>query len=506
MVAKSFTHRIIPVLGLSLLAAFGCSKQDPTPAPSLSAAGAQGAAPGTALANAVKLRSKHYIIIASGDVLPAGMAAQTKQANGTVTSLLGEAGLAMATSDDPNFATKAAKIPGVRSVINDCLFQAFDARQERTAALPASHQNGMPNPTGNPFLPFQWGLTAIQAPAAWRTGAQGADVVVADLDTGFDLTHPDLQPNILSSASFVMLPGQDQDAQYRGLGSSHGTHTAGTIAAADNSIGVIGVAPKAKLMLLKVLGDAGEGSFSWVINGIIYAADHNADIINMSLVAALPRNGKYLDEQGNTINNTKATQELLVALSKATSYVTKRGVTIIASAGNEGNDGNKDQSWVRIPADATGVISISATGPMGWAKSPNTCDLDRFASYSNYGTPAVTFAAPGGDYAYSNFTEVTTMAGFYGYTWAMDMVLSTDNNGGYAWLAGTSMAAPHASGVAALIIGKNGGHMDPTQVEAILRASADDLGKPGRDPYYGYGRINAYKAVTQGQKGAVAGM
>ncbi|WP_262490244.1 S8 family serine peptidase [Hymenobacter coccineus] len=80
-----------------------------------------------------------------------------------------------------------------------------------------------------------------------------------------------------------------------------------------------------------------------------------------------------------------------------------------------------------------------------------------------------------------------------------DYVFSTTSNGGYAWSAGTSMAAPHASGVAALIIGKNGGRMDPARVEAVLRASADDLGKPGRDEYYGYGRVNALRAVTQVQ-------
>jgi subtilisin family serine protease len=499
MRSKLLTPKFLPLLGLGLLSTFGCSKEDLQPSDNLSASATQQAT--VQNASAVLLRSKHYIIIASGDQLPADITEQTKSANGTVTSLLSEVGIASATSDDPNFATKAARISGVRSVVHDFTYQAFDPQKERSVEATADNVNPPSAGDSNPYFPLQWGATAIQAPEAWNTGAQGEGTVVADLDSGFDLTHPDLQPNIVGSVSFV--PGED--AQFRGAGSSHGTHTAGTIAAVDNNRGVIGIAPKAKLLLVKVLTDAGSGSFSWMINGIVYAVQHKAAVINLSLGAALPRNGKFLDDNGTPddpsddkiINDAKATQELLVAISKATGYATKHGVTIIASAGNDANDGNKDQSLAHIPADATGVISISATAPMGWATAPLTTNLDRFASYSNYGTSAIDFAAPGGDFAYPT-NELVVFRGVRQYVWALDMVLSTAKNGGYTWMAGTSMAAPHATGVAALIIGKNGGQMDPARVEAILRASADDLGKPGRDEFYGHGRINALRAVSQG--------
>ena len=121
------------------------------------------------------------------------------------------------------------------------------------------------------------------------------------------------------------------------------------------------------------------------------------------------------------------------------------------------------------------------------------------ASYTNYGTADVAFAAPGGDAMYSKKDEIAyNFRGISQYVWALDMVMSLTNNG-YSWSAGTSMAGPHVAGVAALIIGKHGSPMAPAQVLSVLRASADDLGKPGRDPYYGYGRVNALRAVTSVQ-------
>jgi len=131
--------------------------------------------------------------------------------------------------------------------------------------------------------------------------------------------------------------------------------------------------------------------------------------------------------------------------------------------------------------DCGRILSISATGPVGWGLDP-TVDLDTSACYTNYGS-AIDYSAPGGNFAL-----------YPGSQWWLDMVFSTFPDG-WAWMAGTSMATPHVSGVAALIIEANGHRLTPSQVESILRQSADDLGKHGRDEWYGRGRVNAAQAV-----------
>ncbi|MGY2130810.1 S8 family peptidase [Hymenobacter sp. HD11105] len=503
MKARQFTPKFTATLGLALLFTFGCSKEDLNPSENLSQRTNSDASIESVPTSTVR-RGNHYIIISATDKLPSDIDSKTKSANGKVTKQLSGVGIATATSDDPNFIAKASKISGVRSVIHDFTYQGYDP-QEKTVEATADNTNPPSSADNDPLFPLQWGHTAIQAPEAWNTGARGQNVRVAVLDGGFYLRHPDLLGNIVDSKSFV--PGeaaQFDPALNRGGTFSHGTHTAGTIAAVDNAIGVIGVAPDAKLVLVKVLRDSGSGAFSWMIEGIEYAVTKQANVINMSLGGALPRNGKYMDDNGTPNDPSddfqvkdkevqKEVAELVEAINKATTYAAKNGVTVIASAGNDATD-MKAANMIHMPSDAKDVISISATGPIGWALNTST-NLDRVASYTNFGTPDVDLAAPGGDFSYPT-NEIVTFRGVRQFVWALDMVLSTATATSYSWSAGTSMAAPHAAGVAALIIGKNGGQMAPNRVEAILRSSADDLGTPGRDAYYGHGRVNALRAVS----------
>jgi subtilisin family serine protease len=210
---------------------------------------------------------------------------------------------------------------------------------------------------------------------------------------------------------------------------------------------------------VKVLSEnTGIGLLSYLNEAIVYAADNGADVINMSLGGYLPRrNGWWV---GDFHVTAKMVGEMLHATQRAINYAYQQGATMVAAAGNSALDADHDKNAVLIPAQLTHVIAVSATdmwdGP--WY-------------LNNYGKTLVSFAAPG------------------------DWVLSDINNNKFAYWSGTSQAAAHVSGVAALIIGQNGGSLHPAQVESVLKQSADDLGKPGNDDYYGMGRVNAYKAV-----------
>jgi subtilisin family serine protease len=435
-----------------------------------------------------------YLVIASSNRLPAGLAQQVEAAGGTITRTIPEIGIAVVESSNPDFTADASGIQGVSSVVPNVKLQWIEPTYEEAVTV----DTGNPPFSGDDdfYFDLQWGHDAVDAPEAWDAGGRGAGARVAVLDTGFDLDHVDLAPNINYGLSANFVPGE---TLWYALPDpfSHGSHTAGTVAAADNGFGTIGVAPDAELVLVKVLGDAGSGDFDWVISGIVYAANVDADVINMSLGAALSRHG-YYDEYEDRWVSADEVAELTTALGRATTYAHQQGVTVIASAGNDGNDGDHDKDLLHLPSDSPHVISVAATAPYGWAVD-FTADLDEPAHYTNYGQSVIDFAAPGGDWdmAYDpagwNICVVGPLAR---PCFVFDYVFSTGSSldptiASYYWGSGTSMAAPHVSGVAAIIIGENGGDLHPAQVEAALRQSADDLGKPGQDDFYGKGRVNA---------------
>lgn len=443
-----------------------------------------------------------YVVTANTHDFDAQLARKVESAGGTVTARLPQIGVAVVESDYTDFATRAARIPGVHSAVSDYVMQ-FDL-PEGGESIQADFANPPNSGDNDAFFDLQWGHAAVEAAGAWNAGYRGAGATVAVLDSGLYCSHVDIAPNLIGGTSFV--PSEPNFCNT--TGSSHGTHVAGTILAADNGIGTIGVAPQSKLLAVKVLSAAtGSGSFAGIIQGIVYAADNGADVINMSLGVrgGLPVNGQGANDVRNLINAT----------ARATRYARSKNALVIVSAGNDGRDLDKDSrtqvcdaagancfnlNLTAFPAELPGVLSISALAPEGWAKTFDNDNLDLLASYSNFGVTGISFSAPGGDFRYPGNEacsrtltngQVITVA-----CWVFDMVLSTTTGtGGYSWNAGTSMAAPHVSGVAALIIGKHGGELAPAEVERILRASSDDVGRPGADPVYGSGRVNAAKAV-----------
>lgn len=431
--------------------------------------------------------SNSYVVIAN-NILDGDLADQIRAVGGTVTSELSSIRVVVATSSDPSFMAAASAIPGVRSVVPDYDVQWIDPVEMSNAV----EVEGNPPNSGDDDALFdlQWGHDAVDAPEAWDAGYRGAGARVAILDSGIDSTHPDIAPNLNVGLCTSFVPGESFDVQ-PGSYFNHGTHVAGTVAGADNGIGIIGIAPEAELVAVKVLSEySGSGAFSWILQGIIYATDIDADIINMSLSGSF-----RISTYGN------AAAEVLVAFTRAVQYANQHGTTVIASAGNAGRDRDHDADYLYVPADAAGVIAVSATAPDGWGADPST-DLDLPASYTNYGRSRIDFAAPGGDGDYVGGN--CTVIGINRPCRVFDYVLSASSQSWY-WAYGTSMSAPHVAGVAALIVGKSGGSLSPKLVEAALRASADDLGQPGQDPYYGSGRVNALRAVTIGIPGGGGG-
>ena len=425
-----------------------------------------------------------YIVMARNKNQLQSIINSLNAAGGTVVHELAEVGAVIVQSSDAGFKNRAARVNGVRSVIPDLVYQ-FN--------LPEPHGEVSVQSLGDPpnsgsadfFFDLQWGHNAVRAHHAWAEGIRGQGVRVAVLDNGFDLAHPDLVPNINFglSANFV----EGESLQY-GLPDafSHGSHVAGIIAAAQNDFGVIGVAPDAELVLVKVISDAGLSSWSNVAFGIIHAALAEADVINMSLGGAVPQRG-FSDNDITVSANEVA--ELRVFMTRVINFANQSGSTVITSAGNAALNRDRTKDLLNLPADLPNVISISATAPVGWATDPENINLDNLASYSNYGRSAIDFAAPGGDSIYPG-NENCTIAGLLRPCWVFDLVFSTGNAGWY-WSQGTSMASPHAAGIAALIISENGGSMHPSQVEAELRKRADRIDTGGRSTSFGLGRVSS---------------
>jgi subtilisin family serine protease len=308
----------------------------------------------------------------------------------------------------------------------------------------------------------QWHLRTIHADRAW-TKSKGSGVIVAVVDTGVDRTHPDLAGRFVAGRNFVdaATGGDDNWDDQQG----HGTFMAGLIAAdTGNADGVASVAPLAKIMAVRVLNDKGTGDPSVVARGIRYAADHGADVINLSLAQ------EAIGGSGSGGVNLFSGQEM----DQAIRYAAGRGAVVVIAAGN--NFSNGGASTPSYSTSASGVIVVGAS-----------TRSDRRAAYSNYGNGMDVLAPGGGSSSDPSASSCQANSPVVSTWWN-----SSTGNAAYGSGCGTSMAVAHVSGIAALLVAR--GSSNAAAVGRIER-TAVDLYTSGWDRYSGYGRVDAAAAV-----------
>ncbi|KPU62322.1 peptidase S8 [Thermococcus sp. EP1] len=318
---------------------------------------------------------------------------------------------------------------------------------------------GKPPGVGKPKPPqppqeIPWGISRVKALDAWSIsdGSSGGVIEVAILDTGIDYDHPDLAANLAWGVSVLRGKVSTKPKDYRDQ-NGHGTHVAGTVAALNNEIGVVGVAPSVEIYAIRVLGPSGSGSYSDIILGIeqaLLGPDGILDSDGDGIIVGDPD-----DDAAEVISMSLGGSSDVESFHDAINWAYSWGVIIVAASGNDG------ASSPSYPAAYPEVIAVGAT------------DInDQVPWWSNRG---VEVSAPGVD------------------------ILSTYPDDSYATLSGTSMATPHVSGVVALVqaahYNKYGTVLSVEAVREILHTTAEDHGLLGWDPYYGYGIVRADLAV-----------
>jgi len=431
---------------------------------------------------------------------PAQRAARALQAAcGTSTAYYPQIGVGVATSAEPTFRTRFGSD---RAYSAQAEALAFPQRAE--LASPPIPSTGARVPGAAHMLGVdrsaeQWDMELIDAPRARTINPGSPEVVVGVLDSGIDATHPDLAAAVEPARSAGCLSGKPDQARsaWSPSTSSHGTHVAGTIAAADDGRGITGVAPGVRLASVKVVDDDGFIYPEYAVCGFMWAARQQMRIANSSY---------SLDPWLLTCSDVPGQAVAYEAVRRAVQYATAHGVLSIAAAGNERVDLANPRQDLRspdnvpeprprpvdqhcnvLPAELPGVVAVSAIGAQR-VKS----------EYSSYGSGVVAVTAPGGDWGQPSGVG------------SSGCVLSTVP-GGYGFLCGTSMAAPHVSGVAALLASVRP-EAGPRELATLLRSQAHPLpcpsGSVDRDDlaaacageagnaFYGYGLVDALAAVT----------
>jgi len=460
-----------------------------------------------------------YLVLYKQQAVPADAAAAIAQAGGTLVYAYDQIGVAIASAETSTFASTLARdnrVDGVSATAQ------FGTRVEDDVAGTDSAADSLPAtpaPGNDDLSGLQWDMAQIHAPEARAINGGSPSVVVGDIDTGLDFTHPDLAPNVdfANSVSCIGgVPNQSPSAWMDDNG--HGTHTAGTIAAAKNTIGIVGVAPNVKIAGIKAGNAAGFFFPETVICAFVWAGTHNIAVTN---------NSYFADPWLFNCRNDPGQRAIWKAERRAIDFAQRNGTLVVAAEGNQADDLAHPTQDATSPDDTTpvtrditnacAVVPTEVSGVVGVTANGNK-QLKSF--YSSYGVGSADVIAPGGD----SVLQATTAApnGRVLSTWPASLAGACarkvfDGASVYCYAQGTSMASPHVAGVAALIA--SSGVKSPGAIAARLQNTADPIacppdlsiyaffpavdngapqtcsGGPGYNSFNGHGQVNALTAV-----------
>jgi subtilisin family serine protease len=439
-----------------------------------------------------------YTVVFTSESLPDDSAALVEAAGGEVVLTIPEIGVLQARAGG-GFVGRMLATPGVQTA-GPAIPMVLDIPATRVAGEAEDVDLG----GADLYKLYQWDIKRVTgngASFALGTGHHG--VVVGVIDTGI-FPHPDLAANLLGGRNFIPAGGWGDDPSETGDPTDyldrhgHGTHCAGTIAANGR---VLGVGPGLGLRAYRVLTRQGSGSTAWIAAGMVQATKDGCRVLSLSLGGfAVMGQVFWTDPETGVTYRLGNSVASFLAYQRAVRFAVENGTVVVAAAGNARlNCANKHLctqylneryghlgyrfvgATFVVPASKPGVICVSATGPD-----------DSLASYSNYGPGYIDLAAPGGDF--QRWPEPG---------WWYDMCLNTyalvlpDGTPfvAYAWMAGTSMACPKVSAVAALVASACP-ELGAQQIAQIVMQTAEDIGRVGVDPYFGHGMVCAYRTLS----------
>jgi subtilisin family serine protease len=468
--------------------------------------------------------SQTYIVLYSKSAVPSDAASRVSAAGGSVVAKYGAIGVVIARSDQSGFAAIMKRDARVSGAVATTRFGTRLSDDVAANDESATIDPGTPAPGSDSLSGLQWDMDQIQAPAARAINGGSASIVVGDIDTGLDYTHPDLAPNVDDANSANCVSGAAVPGKVAAMDDNgHGTHTAGTIAAALNGIGIVGVAPNVRIAGIKAGNAAGFFFPEAVICSFMWVGQHHIQVTN---------NSYFADPWLFNCRNDAEQRAIWTAERRAIRYAQQNGDVVIAAEGNQADDlahptmdatsPDDTNPVLRQIANACAVVPTEVPGVVGVTANGN---LRLKSFYSSYGVGSADVVAPGGD----SILQRTSAApnGRVLSTWPASLLTVTclparrlvDASGAtYCYQQGTSMASPHAAGVAALIAST--GVSSAGAIAARLQNTADHIACPpdlsiyaffpavdngapqvcqgdlDYNSFNGHGQINALTAVT----------